>query len=44
MSIEVMVTLLALQVAAPESVFLNRGNHEDLGVCLMFGFMVRLLN
>lgn len=41
-SVEVMLTLLALQVAAPEWVFLNRGNHEDLGVCCLFGFMVRV--
>jgi len=41
MSIEVMLTLLVLQVAAPEFVYLNRGNHEDPGVCCLFGFMVR---
>ncbi|EWM22940.1 serine threonine protein, partial [Nannochloropsis gaditana] len=43
-SVEVMLTLLALQVAAPEWVFLNRGNHEDLGVCCLFGFMRECLN
>lgn len=38
-SLEVALTLFALQLAAPEFVFLNRGNHEDAGICAVFGFM-----
>lgn len=35
---EVMCILLALLIAAPDSVFLNRGNHEDYAICSVYGF------
>ncbi len=42
-SVEVILTLFALQLAAPEHVYLNRGNHEDPGVCCLFGFMSEVM-
>ena len=38
-SLEVVLTLFALQVALPNQIYLNRGNHEDAGICCVFGFM-----
>jgi len=37
-SVEVLSILLALKVLHPDSVFLNRGNHEDLSVGRAYGF------
>jgi len=36
--VEVISVLLALAVAMPENVFLNRGNHEDHAICCVYGF------
>lgn len=36
--IEVICLLLALHAAHPESVILNRGNHEDHTICTVYGF------
>jgi len=36
--LEICVILLALQLADPTSVFLNRGNHEDYAICCVYGF------
>ena len=37
-SVQVTLILFALQLAAPEHVFLNRGNHEEKSICYIFGF------
>ena len=37
-STEVMCVLLALYIAQPENVILNRGNHEDFAICCAYGF------
>uniref|UniRef100_A0A7S1U244 Serine/threonine-protein phosphatase n=1 Tax=Phaeomonas parva TaxID=124430 RepID=A0A7S1U244_9STRA len=37
-SCEVLALLMALQIAYPEHVFLNRGNHEDEALCRVYGF------
>ena len=37
-SLPVTLILFALQLAAPEHVFLNRGNHEEASICYIFGF------
>jgi serine/threonine-protein phosphatase with EF-hands len=36
--IEVVSILLALAAAMPDAVLLNRGNHEDHGICCVYGF------
>ena len=36
-SVEVILTLFALQLAAPEHVYLNKGNHEHESICCLFG-------
>ena len=36
--VEVMCVMLALYIAAPWHVVLNRGNHEDYAVCFCYGF------
>jgi serine/threonine-protein phosphatase with EF-hands len=36
--IEVVCILLSLVAAMPEAVLLNRGNHEDHGICCVYGF------
>jgi serine/threonine-protein phosphatase with EF-hand domain len=36
--VEVVVLLLALFVAWPASVVMNRGNHEDYAICCVYGF------
>ena len=36
--VEVMLLLLSLLIAAPHSVYLNRGNHEDFPICAVYGF------
>jgi serine/threonine-protein phosphatase with EF-hand domain len=38
--VEVMCILMALFNAFPESVVLNRGNHEDFPICCAYGFQV----
>jgi metallophosphoesterase superfamily enzyme len=38
-SLQVTLILFALQLAAPEHIFLNRGNHEDASICCIYGFM-----
>ena len=42
-SVEVCLALLALQQALPQSVFLNRGNHESLAMNLRYGFHAEVL-
>eukprot|EP00756_Hemistasia_phaeocysticola_P008919 Hpha_TRINITY_DN14776_c0_g1::TRINITY_DN14776_c0_g1_i1::g.102544::m.102544 len=42
-SVEVIVLLLSLVLAFPDSVFLNRGNHEGRGCSQMYGFYHELL-
>ena len=37
-SVEVLATVLALKIATPEGVHLNRGNHEDGAVATAYGF------
>lgn len=37
-SVEVMCVLMALFLAFPDSVALNRGNHEDFAICCCYGF------
>ena len=37
-STEVMCVLLALYIASPDKVILNRGNHEDFAICCAYGF------
>lgn len=41
--VEVLVLLFLLMTACPESVFLNRGNHEDFGLCCVYGFQKECL-
>lgn len=36
--LEIVCILLALYVAWPQSVVLNRGNHEDYAICCVYGF------
>ena len=38
-SIEVALLIYAFQIVCPESVYINRGNHEDRSVSTVFGFM-----
>lgn len=38
--VEVMCVLLALFVARPDAVSLNRGNHEDFAICSVYGFQL----
>lgn len=40
--VEVIYTLLRLQITNPERVFLVRGNHEDAGICEQYGFGTEL--
>ncbi|KAM3578115.1 hypothetical protein VYU27_000211 [Nannochloropsis oceanica] len=42
-SLQVTLILFALQLAAPEHIFLNRGNHEDASICCVYGFMKECL-
>jgi serine/threonine-protein phosphatase with EF-hand domain len=37
-SLEVLSTLMALHLAVPSGVFLNRGNHEDSSISEVYGF------
>lgn len=37
-SVEVLATVLAMKVAHPHHVFLNRGNHEDHAMSMAYGF------
>lgn len=41
---QVLVLLFLLMTVFPESVFLNRGNHEDFGLCCVYGFQKECLN
>lgn len=36
--VEVMCVLMSLFLAFPDSVALNRGNHEDFAICCVYGF------
>lgn len=36
--------LFLLMTVFPSSVFLNRGNHEDFGLCCVYGFQKECLN
>lgn len=36
-SVEIVTTLFALKLANPESIFINRGNHETAGINLNYG-------
>jgi len=36
--LEITLILLALQLADPTAVYLNRGNHEDYAICCVYGF------
>eukprot|EP01039_Chlorochromonas_danica_P000938 gene938-1020_t len=38
--VEVMCVLLALFIARPDCVVLNRGNHEDFAICSVYGFQL----
>lgn len=40
---QVLVLLFLLMTACPNSVFLNRGNHEDFGLCCVYGFQKECL-
>lgn len=40
--LEVVSMILALHCALPDSVFLNRGNHEDFAICNAYGFQVEV--
>lgn len=35
--------LFLLMTVCPDSVFLNRGNHEDFGLCCVYGFQKECL-
>mmetsp|Transcript_11157 Transcript_11157/g.15887 ORF Transcript_11157/g.15887 Transcript_11157/m.15887 type:complete len:700 (+) Transcript_11157:133-2232(+) len=41
--VEILVVLFMLMVSLPNSVFLNRGNHEDFGLCCVYGFQKECL-
>eukprot|EP00611_Tribonema_gayanum_P005063 TRINITY_DN1431_c0_g1_i2.p1 TRINITY_DN1431_c0_g1~~TRINITY_DN1431_c0_g1_i2.p1 ORF type:complete len:295 (+),score=102.54 TRINITY_DN1431_c0_g1_i2:117-887(+) len=41
--VEILVVLFMLMTALPQSVFLNRGNHEDFGLCCVYGFQKECL-
>lgn len=41
-SVEVAIALLAMKVAAPRHVFLNRGNHESIRMNAIYGFMAEV--
>lgn len=41
--LEVLMVLLSCKVAAPDAVFLNRGNHEDRLLCTAYGFHSEVL-
>lgn len=36
--VECVLILLSLLIARPDSVYLNRGNHEDFAICSVYGF------
>jgi hypothetical protein len=36
--VEIICILLAMYVAMPTCVYLNRGNHEDHAICCVYGF------
>lgn len=42
--VEVLVLLFLLITVFPDSVFLNRGNHEDFGLCCVYGFQKECLH
>lgn len=37
-SVEIVLLLMGLSLVEPFSVMINRGNHEDRAVCMMYGF------
>eukprot|EP01084_Bolivina_argentea_P239361 402330_1 len=41
--VEILIILFMLMLALPGSVFLNRGNHEDFGLCCVYGFQKECL-
>lgn len=41
---QVLVLLFLLITVFPDSVFLNRGNHEDFGLCCVYGFQKECLH
>ncbi|CAN0153389.1 unnamed protein product, partial [Laminaria digitata] len=41
--VEVLILLFLLMTVFPDSVFLNRGNHEDFGLCCVYGFQKECL-
>ncbi len=41
--VEILVILFLLMNVLPGSVFLNRGNHEDFGLCCVYGFQKECL-
>ncbi len=41
---QVLVLLFLLMTVCPDSVFLNRGNHEDFGLCCVYGFQKECLH
>ncbi|CAN0381988.1 unnamed protein product, partial [Phaeothamnion confervicola] len=41
--LEILVILFLLAVIFPDSVVLNRGNHEDFGLCCVYGFQKECL-
>ncbi len=41
--VEILILLFLLILALPRSVFLNRGNHEDFGLCCIYGFQKECL-
>lgn len=42
--LQVLVLLFLLMTVFPNSVFLNRGNHEDFGLCCVYGFQKECLD
>lgn len=40
---QVLILLFLLMTVFPDSVFLNRGNHEDFGLCCVYGFQKECL-
>ena len=43
-SVEIVLLLFGFAVADPGSIYINRGNHEDMTVCTGYGFVDELVN
>ena len=43
-SVEIIILLMGFSVADPGSIYMNRGNHEDMTVCTGYGFVDELVN